>query len=291
MFNSHQRLLSKKIKTLLMSACLVGGVQLLIGCDSPSSSTADNDNAAQIDKNTEASVPSDSSASVETDAMTTNKESNTAATSLPDDQVVSPSGYQKLSFGEVVTPERLADLGLTKQASDNDQCYYVSDPKQQYMDKAYGERASVLYQIIDGKVALITIRDPSIPFYTDIKVGDSVQAVMDAHDDSLTYAVDKYAVGGDYYNLIANVNFIIIDDENVGEALTADNIKLDNDNDNDNDTLPIQIEYHLKGGQKLSANTITETDWTVETKRALQGQVESIDIGIPDAIYLVEGCS
>ena len=280
MFNSS---LPTKTKSLLVSACLVGSIQMLTGCDSQPSPT-DNE-TAQVEEKTETAVVTDDMATdnAATDAKA--KESSTISTD--DDKVVGPSGYQKLGFGQVVTPALLADLGLTKQASDNEQCYYVSDPKQVYTDPTYGERASVLYQIIDGKVALISIRDAKTPFYTGVQVGDSVDAVMSAHDDSLTYAVDKYAVDGDYYNLIANVNFIIVNDENLGPLLKEENIKLENEND----TLPIQVEYHIKGGQKLSANTITETDWTVETKRALKGQVESIDIGIPDAIYLVEGCS
>lgn len=280
MFNSS---LPTKTKSLLVSACLVGSIQMLTGCDSPSSPT-DNE-TAQVEEKTETAVVTEDM--VTDNAATDAKAKESATTSTDDDQVVGPSGYQKLGFGQVVTPALLADLGLTKQASDNEQCYYVSDPKQVYTDPTYGERASVLYQIIDGKVALISIRDAKTPFYTGVQVGDSVGAVMSAHDDSLTYAVDKYAVDGDYYNLIANVNFIIVNDENLGPLLKEENIKLENEND----TLPIQVEYHIKGGQKLSANTITETDWTVETKRALKGQVESIDIGIPDAIYLVEGCS
>lgn len=280
MFNSS---LPTKTKSFLVSACLVGSIQMLTGCDSQPSPT--NNETAQVEEKTETAVVTDDMAT--DDAATDAKAKESATTSTDDDQVVGPSGYQKLGFGQVVTPALLADLGLTKQASDNEQCYYVSDPKQVYTDPTYGERASVLYQIIDGKVALISIRDAKTPFYTGVQVGDSVGAVMSAHDDSLTYAVDKYAVDGDYYNLIANVNFIIVNDENLGPLLKEENIKLENEND----TLPIQVEYHIKGGQKLSANTITETDWTVETKRALKGQVESIDIGIPDAIYLVEGCS
>ncbi|MGP9689461.1 hypothetical protein ACT3TH_09890 [Psychrobacter sp. AOP22-C1-C5] len=279
MFDSHNHLLSK---SLLVSACLVGSMQLLTGCDSQPSPSGDK--AVQIEESKETSVDTDS---VDTDNVVTDDKATNKETNLPDDQVVSPSGYQKLGFGQVVTPALLADLGLTKQQSDNEQCYYVSDPKQVYTDQTYGERAAVLYQIIDGKVALISIRDTKTPFYTGVHVGDSVEAVMSAHDDSITYAVDKYAVDGDYYNLIANVNFIIVNDENLGTLLKAENIKLNNEND----ALPLQVEYHIKGGQKLSANTITETDWTVETKRALEGQVQSIDIGIPEAIYLVEGCS
>ncbi len=286
MFDSHKHLLSTKMKSLLFSACLVGGVSLLTSCDSQSSTT--DDNTAQMDKNTAASQ-TDTSAPVTADNNETaiDKEPITADTSQPDDQMVSPSGYQKLGFGQVVTPALLADLGLTKQESDNEQCYYVSDPKQYYMDQAYGKRASVLYQVIDGKVALITIRDSKTLFYTGVHVGDAVTAVMSTHDDSLTYEVDKYAVDGDFYNLIANVNFIVTGDSDAGALLKEEDIKLNNAND----TLPIQVEYHIKGGQKLSNNTISETEWTVENKRALQGDVESIDIGIPEAIYLVEGCS
>lgn len=282
MLDSRPSLLSIKTKSLLVSACLVGSMQMLTGCDSKPSPT-DNE-TAQIAEDTETSVQSEPSTSVATDDKTGTA---AAVASTPDDQVVGPSGYQKLGFGQVVTPALLADLGLTRQGNDNEQCYYVSDPKQTYTDQTYGERPSVLYQVIDGKVALISIRDAKTPFYSGIKVGDSVESVMSAHDDSLTYAVDKYAVDGDYYNLIANVNFIIVNDENLEPLLKEENIKLNNESD----TLPIQVEYHIKGGQKLSANTITETDWTVETKRALKGQVESIDIGIPEAIYLVEGCS
>lgn len=275
MFDSHNHLLSTKVKSLLFSACLVGGVQLLTGCDSQPT-PADN-KAAQIDQ----------PASVGNEETASDKQPSTTKESLPDDQVVSPSGYQKLGFGQEVTPALLADLGLTKQESDNEQCYYVSDPKQYYTDPAYGERASVLYQVIDGKMAMITIRDTKIPFYTGVHTGDSAAAVMSAHDDSLTYAVDKYAVDGDYYNLIANVNFVVVNDEDIGVLLKEENIRLNNESD----TLPIQVEYHIKGGQKLSNNIITETEWTVENKRALKGEVESIDIGVPEAIYLVEGCS
>lgn len=176
---------------------------------------------------------------------------------------------------------------MTKAKSDNEQCYYVSNPELSYVDKEYGDRASVLYQIIDGKVALISIQDPSIPFYKDINVGNLASDVMKAHNDELSYEVDKYAVDGDYYNLIANVNFKVIKESPLGEFLKDDNIELNNKQDK----LPLQIEYHIKGGQKLSGSTIKATEWTADNKNLLKGEVESIDIGIPEAIYLVEGCS
>lgn len=215
------------------------------------------------------------------------KARNNEAEKLSNDKTVNPSGYQKLSFGQIITPELLNELGLTKEKTDNEQCYYVSNPALNYVDKEYGKRASLLYQIIDNKVALIAIQAPNIPFYTDIHVGDSVTKVMKAHNSELTYEVDKYAVDGDYYSLIANVNFKVIKEPQLGEILKAENIKLNNEEDK----LPIQIEYHIKGGQKLNNYRINSTEWTADKQSLLKGEVESIDIGLPDAIYLVEGCS
>ena len=275
-------------KTAMASALLIGTVQLIVGCDSqPSSSnsygTAQTNNIDKyMAKNDEMSV---NSAPTNTSAM--DKAQTNEAADIADEQIVSPSGYQKLSFGQVITPELLSSLGMTKAKSDNEQCYYVSNPELSYVDKEYGDRASVLYQIIDGKVALISIQDPSIPFYKDINVGNLASDVMKAHNDELSYEVDKYAVDGDYYNLIANVNFKVIKESPLGEFLKDDNIELNNKQDK----LPLQIEYHIKGGQKLSGSTIKATEWTADNKNLLKGEVESIDIGIPEAIYLVEGCS
>ena len=275
-------------KTAMASALLIGTVQLIVGCDSqPSSSNSDgtaqtNNIDKDMAKNDEMSV---NSAPTNTSAM--DKAQTNEAADIADEQIVSPSGYQKLSFGQVITPELLSSLGMTKAKSDNEQCYYVSNPELSYVDKEYGDRASVLYQIIDGKVALISIQDPSIPFYKDINVGNLASDVMKAHNDELSYEVDKYAVDGDYYNLIANVNFKVIKESPLGEFLKDDNIELNNKQDK----LPLQIEYHIKGGKKLSGSTIKATEWTADNKNLLKGEVESIDIGIPEAIYLVEGCS
>ena len=221
------------------------------------------------------------------DMSAINKAQTNEAANIADEQIVSPSGYQKLSFGQVITHELLSSLGMTKAKSDNEQCYYVSNPELSYVDKEYGERASVLYQVIDGKVALISIQDPSIPFYKDINIGNSATEVMKAHNDELSYEVDKYAVGGDYYSLIANVNFKVIKESLLGEFLKDDNIELNNKQDK----LPLQIEYHIKGGQNLSDYQIKATEWTADNKNLLKGELQSIDMGMPEAIYLVEGCS
>ena len=250
-------------KTAMASALLIGTVQLIVGCDSqPSSSNSDgtaqtNNIDKDMAKNDEMSV---NSAPTNTSAM--DKAQTNEAADIADEQIVSPSGYQKLSFGQVITPELLSSLGMTKAKSDNEQCYYVSNPELSYVDKEYGDRASVLYQIIDGKVALISIQDPSIPFYKDINVGNLASDVMKAHNDELSYEVDKYAVDGDYYNLIANVNFKVIKESPLGEFLKDDNIELNNKQDK----LPLQIEYHIKGGQKLSGSKIKATEWTANNK-------------------------
>ena len=280
------------IKMVLLTTVLLGTAQLLAGCDSqPANSNVNkNDNATaqtdNIDRNTaekdNASINSSSISPADAD-----KAQNNEAEKLSNDKTVNPSGYQKLNFGQAISPELLSKLGLTKEKTDNEQCYYVSNPALNYIDKEYGKRASVLYQIIDDKVALITIQDPNIAFYTDIHVGDAVAEVMQAHDNKLTYEVDKYAVDGEYYNLIANVNFKVIKEPELRESLKAENIKLNNKEDK----LPLQIKYYIKGGQTLNEHKIKASDWTADKKSLLKGEVESIDIGIPAAIYLVEGCS
>ncbi|HCR86686.1 MULTISPECIES: hypothetical protein [Psychrobacter] len=280
------------IKMVLLTTVLLGTAQLLAGCDSqPANSNVNkNDNATaqtdNIDRNTaekdNASINSSSISPADAD-----KAQNNEAEKLSNDKTVNPSGYQKLNFGQAISPELLSKLGLTKEKTDNEQCYYVSNPALNYIDKEYGKRASVLYQIIDDKVALIAIQDPNIAFYTDIHVGDAVAEVMQAHDNKLTYEVDKYAVDGEYYNLIANVNFKVIKEPELRESLKAENIKLNNKEDK----LPLQIKYYIKGGQTLNEHKIKASDWTADKKSLLKGEVESIDIGIPAAIYLVEGCS
>ena len=288
MLTFHSKSSLPIIKTAMASTLLIAAVQLMTGCDSQPSSS-NNDGTAQTNtvdkdmaKNGEISVNS-----APPDTSATDKTQTNDAAYLSDEQIVSPLGYQKLSFGQMITPELLSSLGMTKAKSDNEQCYYVSNPALSYIDKEYGERASVLYQIIDSKVVLISIRDPSIPFYKDINVGNSATAVMKVHDDELTYEVDKYAVDGDYYSLIANVNFKVIKESPLGESLKDENIELNNKQDK----LPLQIEYHIKGGQKLNDYKVKATEWTTANKSLLKGEVESIDIGIPEAIYLVEGCS
>ena len=289
----NQDLSLPTVEIVLLTTVLLGTAQLIVGCDSQSSSsnnkvTAQTDN---IDGNTadkdNASINSNSINPASMNSATADRAQANEIAAPSNDKTVNPSGYQKLSFGQSITPELLNNLGLIKEETDNEQCYYVSNPAVSYMDKEYGKRASVLYQIINNKVALITIQAPNIPFYTDIYVGDSVSEVMKAHNNELTYEVDKYALDGDYYSLIANVNFKMIKEPQLGESLKDNNIELNGKEDK----LPIQIEYHIKGGQKLNGYRVKSTEWTADKRSLLKGEVESIDIGIPEAIYLVEGCS
>ena len=288
MLNFTQDLSLATIKTVLLTTVLLATAQLITGCDSQPASSNKNITAQMdsIDKNT-AEKDNVHINPAPINSATADKAPAIEVSRLSNDKTVTPAGYQKLSFGQVITPELLNELGLTKEKTDNEQCYYVSNPALSYMDKEYGKRASVLYQIINNKVALITIQAPNIPFYTDIHVGDSVSEVMKAHNNELNYEVDKYALDGDYYSLIANVNFEVIKEPQLGELLKTENIKMNNKEGK----LPIQIKYHIKGGQKLNGYRIKSTEWTADKQRLLKGEVESIDIGIPDAIYLVEGCS
>ena len=293
MLDAKQKSSLPIIKTVLLPTLLISIMPLLTSCDSQPASSNNNvtaqtaDDHKSMDNKDKKSTNLKSTNSVATNNAIEDNSQNIEVKNISNNETVNLSGYQKLSFGQLITPKLLSDLGLTKEESDNEQCYYVSNPKLSYMDKEYGKRASVLYQIIDDKVALIAIQDPNIALYTGINVGDAVAKVMRAHKDNLTYEVDKYAVDGDYYNLIANVNFKVVQQNAPEEWLKDDNIKLNNEQDN----LPIQIEYHIKGGQRLNDYQIKATQWTEDNKELLQGEVESIDIGIPEAIYLVEGCS
>ena len=224
-----QNLSLATIKTVLLTTVLLATAQLITGCDSQPASSNKNITAQMdsIDKNT-AEKDNVHINPAPINSATADKAPAIEVSKLSNEKTVTPAGYQKLSFGQVITPELLHELGLTKAETDNEQCYYVSNPAVSYMDKEYGKRASVLYQIINNKVALITIQAPNIPFYTDIHVGDAVTEVMKAHDNKLTYEVDKYALDGDYYSLIANVNFKVIKESQLGESLKTENIKLNN---------------------------------------------------------------
>lgn len=205
----------------------------------------------------------------------------------PVNNTVGPQGYGGLSFGQTVTPELIKQLDLKGDAVADGSCYYVSNPKLTYKDSDGDERPSILYQVMDDKVASIRISDASIPFYTGVKVGDSSTQVMNTHRNALSYSVDKYADNGDLYQLLHNANFDIARQVKDGDLLQSKDINMHSDSGN----IPLQIKYQLKDGQALSNYQIPAGAWSDKDKSLLTGTVYSIEIGTPEAIYLVEGCS
>lgn len=146
------------IKTVLLTTVLLGTAQLLAGCDSQPENSNEKDNATAQTDNIDRNTAEKDNASINSSSVspaTADKAQNNEAEKLSNHKTVNPSGYQKLSFGQIMTPELLNELELTKEKTDNEQCYYVSNPALSYVDKEYGKRASVLYQIINNKVALI----------------------------------------------------------------------------------------------------------------------------------------
>ena len=138
-------------------------------------------------------------------------------------------------------------------------------------DALLADVPALLYQIIDNKVALIRINDTKVPFYTGVKIGDSPAKVWDAHQNNLSYELDKYDATGNHYELIATGN--------------------PNPNHIQAKPLTLQIKYKMRGGQKLNRNSVKPQSRSTKLQGQLKGQVASIEIGVPEAILLVEGCS
>jgi len=276
----HRPIFLTACRTLLLPLVVVNLAIVLSGCDKSmlSNNTAQNEVIIADTADVESTIAAnDQTVSIAHMAKITDTSLTTAS-----QNTVSLSGYQNLSFGQIITPELLVDQGLTKESHDNTQCYYVSNPKLTYIDKEYGERASVLYQIIDDKVALIVIQDPTTSFYIDINVGDSVDEVMTSHNNNLVYEVDKYDQSGNYYHLIHDITDKRATTNSTNQASTVND-------------LPLQIKYNIVGGKKI-INTASDVDieldkWTPSQLAQLQGNVETIEIGIPAAIRLTEGCS
>ena len=240
------------VAATLISSCLLA----INGCDSQeitSQSTVGNNNIAQT--NPEIIVRNSMQA----------ENSNTDF----NDQTVSPLGYGGLIFGQTITPEIITSSGLAKGEHGYDECYYLEDATKDSVKRDGAVFQPIYYQVIDGKLALIGVNATDIDFYTGIRNGDKVDKIISAHPNHLSYSMDKYDETGDYYHFIYDVP-------------TQAN------------TLPLQIKYTIKGGKKIAnASTMTQPidKWSAEQRAQLQGQVETIELGIPDAIMLVEGCS
>lgn len=257
-------------KTALLPLLLLVSSCALSGCNNPPNEAADSEAASpstDVNNNVTNVAPATNP------SPSTSEDANSDATpaSYPAD-VVSPQGYQGIKFGTNITPEYLSERQLQSPdlKLENASCYFtrpIDNPNtpQSTTDKM----PDVLYQIIDNKMALIRINDANVAFYNTVKVGDPAAKIVQTHQRALTYELDKYDATGDHYQLIATVEPQPIA---TGQP-------------------PLQIKYKLQGGQKLSQNEVTPPAWTPALQDQLQGQVASIEIGVPEAILLVEGCS
>ncbi|ALF59999.1 hypothetical protein [Psychrobacter urativorans] len=240
------------VAATLMSSCLC----ILSACDAQkitSASTVGSNNIAQ----TTPEIINRNSMQAETSDAPFNT------------QTLSPSGYKGLHFGQTITPEVLSRLGLIKGEHGYDECYYLEDPTKASVKRDDTDFEPIYYQVIDGKLALIGLNAPDINFYTGIRSGDKVDKIISAHPNNLRYSMDKYDETGDYYHFIYDIP---------AKA----------------NTLSLQIKYTMRGGKKIAnANSMTQPvdKWSAAQRAQLQGQVETIELGIPDAIMLVEGCS
>lgn len=282
----------------LLTSIGIVGTGIMAGCDnkapvSAASDTIESQSQHSSDTNQDNSADdhasqNDSSANHnQHDSQPSNAVATAPAENDTTNKAVGPQGYGGLSFGQTVTPALIKQLGLEGDAATDGSCYYVTNPKLTYIDSEGDERPSILYQVMNGKVASISVNNASIPFYNGLKVGDSSAQVMSAHPNALSYSVDKYADNGDLYQLLHNVNFDIIGQVKEGALLQPKDIKMHSGAGD----IPLQIKYQLKDGQALSDYQIPAGSWSDKDKSSLTGTVYSIEIGTPDAIYLVEGCS
>lgn len=260
-------------KTALLPLFLLVSSCALSGCNNPPSEAADSEAASpSTDVNNDVNNNVTNVAPATNPSPSTSEDANSDATpaSYPAN-VVSPQGYQGIKFGTIITPEYLTERQLQSPdlKLENASCYFTRPLDVSNTPQSDDKMPEVLYQIIDNKMALIRINDAKVPFYNTVKVGDPAAKVWEAHKATLTYELDKYEATGEHYELIATVE---------PQAIAAGQP-------------PLQIKYKMVGGQKLSQNEVMPQTWTPALQDQLQGQVASIEIGVPEAILLVEGCS
>ena len=170
---------------------------------------------------------------------------------------VSPTGIGALKFGQPINKRILSKAKFAYPKDANSSCYYVTlNPA-----TTKNGRANVML-IENNKLGLVSVNNNARTVFSHIKIGDNVNQVLKAHHTLPTYEVDKYDTGkGSHYHLI---------------------FSLANGN---------QIDYSMVGGQKMPIYTIAPEQWQAKTKAMLTGKVQSISVGTPSAIALVEGCS
>lgn len=266
--NQPSSVFATSITTLLHTAVLTSCLLLISACDTKN--TTEN-----VPGNNETPITTPESTSVngknEQNKLAPNdnqQNSDHTNASSVDKQAVSPLGYAGLSFGQTITPELISSSGLIKGEHGYDECYYLEDANRDSVKRDGAVFEPIYYQVIDGKLALIGVNALDIDFFTGIRNGDKADKIIAAHPNNLSYSMDKYDDSGDYYYLIYDIPAQV-------------------------NALPLQIKYTMKGGKKIAnARSMTLVDkWSTEQRAQLQGQVETIELGIPDAIMLVEGCS
>lgn len=266
--NQSSDIFATLIKTLFHTAVLTSFLLLISACDTKNTTenvSGNNEIPITTSESTSANSKNEQNKVAPNSNQQTSDDTN--ANSL-DKKAVSPLGYAGLSFGQTITPEIISSSGLTKGNHGYDECYYLEDASKDRIKRDGAVFKPIYYQVIDGRLALIGVNAPDIDFFTGIRNGDKADKIIAAHPNNLSYSMDKYDYSGDYYHFIYDIP-------------TPAN------------TLPLQIKYTMKGGKKIAnASSVAHVDkWSTEQRAQLQGQVETIELGIPDAIMLVEGCS
>lgn len=168
---------------------------------------------------------------------------------------ITQSGYHGLTFGQKIDKKALTNVGLTYPKAANQYCYYVPVVKNK-------TPSPVLLQVVDNRFGLVSVQDHNVSLFSRSKVGDTVQNVLKANRGLPTYQIDKYDNGsGNKYHLIYT---------------------LPNKN---------QVKYTFTGGAKMPLPIINAKNWNKDLRNGLKGNVQSISVGSPSAIALVEGCS
>ena len=245
------------MKTTYQRAVCISSVLLLLGlgaCQPKSTTTSSNTQA----NNPQASTQSNTSTS--TTSTSTPMTSNTVASATAIQSAdVTEAGIRALTYGQTVTKADLQRAGFAypDRLEPDPLCYYVPVGAKSTADNL---PANLL--IMDNKFGSVYIQDSKISVFSGVKIGDSVAKVLAAHKMPPQYEVNKY------------------DDGSASQYLLI--YTLPNHN---------QIKYLMSGGKKLSSNDIAPNAWKATDKSLLTGTVDSIEVGTPETIRLVEGCS
>ncbi|MFB2537691.1 hypothetical protein [Acinetobacter sp. c3-l95] len=180
----------------------------------------------------------------------------TAQAKTPPKIIVKADNVNGLKYGQTINKATLAKIGLRYPEDANNECYYVP------LNNLNEEQRPTFLLVENNKLGMVDIRRSDVQLFSKTKIGDKVENVLKAHKAKPSYSVNKYDDGtGNSYHLIYDL------------------------------ANGVQIDYRLKGGQKLPSIDISSKNWKNSYNRLLRGQVESIAVGKKDTVALVEGCS